>query len=226
VKNALHRLANLFRGRDRGTVAITFLLSLPVLLLVVAILVQFALLVNGRLAFERALAAAGRSAVTSLPADPALDGVDPQANVRRAAYLALAPLSPPGQSASSEAQTVADALKSMGVNVTSDYARRFTFAQQGPIITFSRPPSNPGAAGMPVPDSFHDRAAGRVRITVEFPFRLNVPVASALIGKNDSIAGTSGLFFKFTSYIDVNLSDGRAVPASATGQPSVVGSVP
>jgi hypothetical protein len=218
----LTRLQDLFRGRDRGTVAVTFLLALPVLMLVVSIIVQYALLVNARLAFLRALDAAARSAVTTLSADAAAERIDPQANVRRAACIVLASLSPSSPRPNSDGQLVADALAATGVKIPDDFAGRYTFADEG--ITFTVEQLLAGGNTVPVPIDFHTRPAARVRITVSYPCRLNVPFANILIGKDDTIAGVKGRYFTFTAHVDAQLSPGRAAPTDANGQPS--GSVP
>ena len=49
MRKRLAQILDLFRRRDKGTVAISFMLSLPILMLLVGILTQFALLANARL---------------------------------------------------------------------------------------------------------------------------------------------------------------------------------
>lgn len=212
MTRVLHKLASLLRARDRGTVAVTFILSLPLLLAIVAILVQFALLVNARLAFERALSAAARSAVTSLPANPDTDAIAPRANVERAALLALSPISPPAATANSEGQDVADALQRLNVPITTDFARRFTFARDA--ASFSYDPD--------LPVTYHARAAGQVTLTVKYPFRLNVPFARLVIGAFAEPAGLKGYYHTFTGSVDVQLSPGREVPTDDAGDPAGV----
>jgi hypothetical protein len=221
VKGYFGKVVELFRGRDRGTGAVTFILAFPILLLVVAVIVQYALLANGRLAFERALTAGARSAMTSLPSDPDVDEVAAVTNVERATLLALAPLSPPGESASAEGVMLSQALAGVGARVPMDFARRFTFARTATVIGIEW--LDDGGNARTAPTNFSRGAGGRVRITVAFPFRLNVPVANAMIGRSATVAGVSGRYFTFTSHVDVQLSDGRLVPADQDGEPTAAG---
>lgn len=221
MKRHLQRLKALLSGRDRGTVAVTFILSFPVLLLIVAVLVQYALLVNGRIVFQQALTAAARSAMTSLPADPDADDVNGRGNVERATLLALAPLSPPADTVSGEAAAVAQALGGVGVAVPADFARRYTFAQNGTVVRVETLDRNDNTG--PAPATFSRVAGGRARITVFYPFRLNVPMANVLVGDKTSIAGAAGRYFTFTGHVDVQLSHGRLVPTNAEGEPTGMG---
>ena len=71
-KGFVGKYLRLLKGRDKGTVAITFLLSLPILLTVIGVLVQYALLANAQLTLNHAVQSAARSAMTALPTDPNL----------------------------------------------------------------------------------------------------------------------------------------------------------
>src|SRR5215208_3151052 len=96
---------------DRGAAAVSFILAFPIFLTIVSILVQMALMVNAKLTVQHAADAAARAAATSLP-----DG-HPE-NVSRAAWMALAPLSPKATTTpASAASADYDALKSLGVDV-------------------------------------------------------------------------------------------------------------
>jgi len=222
MKKAWLRLVEWLKGRDKGTVAVTFILSLPVLMLIIAVMVQYALLATGRLAFERALAAAARSAMVALPTDPVVDNTNGTAFVQRAIFLNLAPISPPADNVSGEASTVAQALAGVGVNVPSDFGRRYTFAQNGTTITIDNLSGN--EAGSMEGINYAKAAGGRVRITVTYPFRLNVPFINVLGGDQTSIAGASGRYFWFKGHVDVQLSDGRMVPTDRNGEP--IGGMP
>src|SRR5437763_1937362 len=101
VRKILQRYLELLRGRDKGTVAVTFLLSLPLLLILIGIFAQYALLVNGRLTVDRAVSSAGRSAMTALPTYEPVDDIDGEATVNKAARLALVPISPVAQDGAS-----------------------------------------------------------------------------------------------------------------------------
>ena len=74
VRVMLRWLRRKDRTWDRGTVAVTFLLSLPILLFIIAIFVQYALIVNAQLVIDRAVQAAARTAMTALPTNPASAG--------------------------------------------------------------------------------------------------------------------------------------------------------
>jgi len=140
MKRLLQKYFHLLKGRDKGTVAITFLLSLPVLLTVIGVLVQYALLANARLTLDRAVAAAARSAMTSLPTDAALDNLPLSTssnNVNRSALMILESLSPVSQDITSDATTVADALAQVGVNVPPTYAARYSFAQNASQVSIT-----------------------------------------------------------------------------------------
>jgi len=217
LKKGLLRLKGLFTGRDKGTVAVTFILSLPILMLIVSIMVQYALLATGRVAFERSLAAAARSAMVALPTDPDVDNTNGKSYVERAAYLSLAPLSPPADTVSSDAATVAQALAGAGVSVPSDFGRRYTFAQTGTTVTIENLKED--VAGSMEGINYAKVAGGRVRITIIYPFRLNVPFANLIAGDQTSIAGVSGKYFWFKGQVDVQLSDGRIVGTDNNGGP-------
>jgi Flp pilus assembly protein TadG len=242
ASSPLGRFINLFKGRDKGTVAVTFLLSLPIFFLVVAIIVQYALLANARLTLDRAIASAARAAMTSLPTNPATEDIDGPGNVKKAACLILTPISPVApNSGSTDSQALADALGQLGISVSPGFANRYAFADIATTITIQRidqnnnpidspvsinvyhppnsspPPSGAtsGLSGLPL-----SKAAGaRVRITISYPFRLTVPAARDLIGGSGPVAGVPGRFFTLTAVRDVQLSDGREVPINAMGEP-------
>jgi Flp pilus assembly protein TadG len=203
-------IANFFRrlhARDRGTVAITFLLSLPVLLTMIAILVQYALLVNARLTVDRALAQAARSAMTSLPTDPAIDPTDGPANVRRAALLVLESLSPDARTATPEAQTVAGSLAGVGAAVPASFVGRYTYADAATNVQIE-----PVTGG-----DYARQAAPRARITIRYEFRLTAPVANMILGHNGPVGGIGGRFHTITRSVDVQLSPGREAGGPGVG---------
>src|SRR5215212_9878765 len=72
---------------DTGSAAVSFILAFPIFLTIVGIVVQMALMVNAKIMVTHAADAAARAAATSLP-----DG-HPE-NVQKAAWQALAPISP------------------------------------------------------------------------------------------------------------------------------------
>ena len=151
VKHALARLRNLLQGRDKGTVALTFLLSLPILIALIGIIVQWALVANARLSINRAANAAARTAMTVLPTDPLLERGGPDM-VRRSALIVLAGLSPASpESATSDSQEVAQALQDCGLTLPDRYALRYSHADQGTTLTIA--PTRQSLARLDQPDT-------------------------------------------------------------------------
>ena len=98
------RIAFMAIHDDSGAAAVSFILAFPIFLTIVGIVVQTALMVNAKMMVTQAADAAARAAVASLPDE------HPE-NIVKAAYMSLAPLSPPAASTSSDASAVYDALK-------------------------------------------------------------------------------------------------------------------
>jgi hypothetical protein len=220
----LRRYLHLLHMRDKGTVAITFLMSLPILLAIIGILVQYALLVNARLTLDRAVAAAARSAMTSLPTDPTIDRnpadgapLDGLANVQRTASLSLEPLSPAAGFITFDASNVSQALSQIGVPLPDGFAARYSYAQTAHSVQIDPIDINGNLQANGV--NFARTAAPRIRLTVRYDFQLTVPFASLLIGRPDTVAGLNGRFLTLSSARDVQLSDGREAPTNANGEP-------
>ena len=201
----------LLKGRDRGTVAITFLLSLPILMTVIGVLVQYTLLANAKLTVDRAVQAAARSAMTALPTDPVIDTRGGPALVQRAALMTLEALSPVSPEVSADGMTVADALAQVGANPPASYAARYSYAQQATQLAIL--PID--GTGM----NYAASAAPRVRITVQYDFQLTVPLLKDVIGRTATVAGITGRFLTLTSSLDVQLSHGREAPTDGVGDP-------
>jgi Flp pilus assembly protein TadG len=199
------------KGRDKGTVAVTFLLSLPILLTVIGVLVQYALLANAQLTLNRAVQAAARSAMTALPTDPGLGERGGPDFVRRSALMTLESLSPAAADVSNEGLAVADALEQVGENPPASYAARYNFAQQATQMDIAPL----GGSGTDYPRM----AAPRVRLTVQYDFLLTVPVLRDVVGRTDTVAGITGRFMRLTSSLDVQLSHGRQAPTNGAGVP-------
>jgi hypothetical protein len=216
MKRRLRRYVDLLRGRDRGTVAITFLLSFPILLTVVGVLVQYALLANAKLTVDRAAAAAARAAMTSLPTDPAIEGVDGPGNVNKAAWLVLGGLSPAAPGTTAEGVAVAAAMRRLGLAVPDRFANRYAYAQGATVVQIDALEARGAQAGV---IDYPRAAAPRVRITVSYPFRLTVPLVGPAIGQKTTVAGVTGRFMTLQSSLDVQLSDGREVPTNMYGEP-------
>lgn len=216
MKRLFRRYVQLLKGRDKGTVAITFLLSLPILLVIFGVLVQISLINNARLTLHRALTSAARSAMTSLPVDPAIGDRGGPAFPTRSALMILESLSPVSPFDSSDGQTVADALTQCGATPPSNYASRFAFAEQATTVTYQPLDINGNVVGTM---NYPVTAAPRVRITITYYFLLTVPGVNAGIGRSDTVAGVDGRYLTLTSSLDVQLSHGREAPTNSEGSP-------
>jgi Flp pilus assembly protein TadG len=228
MKQFLKQFAALLRGRDRGTVAITFLLSLPLLLFILCILTQYALMINARLVVAHAAANAARTAMTALPTDPAVDttgnssDLDGVEFVNTTARMQLEAISPVAKiTPSEEAASITNALQIAGADIPDSYKDRYTFAENATTISWQRLDSN----GTPIveeqwePAQFAAASGQRIRLTVQYNFLLNVPAVSFFIGHADTIAGVTGRFATFTSTFDVQLAHGRETATNANGWP-------
>ncbi len=217
MKRLWQKVHSLLRGRDKGTVAVTFMLVLPFLMGLVGMLVQYALLLNARLTVDRAAQAAARSAMTSLPTDILINDKGGPGYPNRSALMILESLSPASRNGtSSEAIAVMDALASLGANPPSSYAARYTYAQEGTQITIE-----PIDAGGTVITAFTyaQAPAPRARITVAYNYQLTVPLIKDIIGHSETIGGINGRFITITSIMDVQLSPGREAPTNGIGNP-------
>lgn len=178
-----------------------FILALPIFLLIVAILVQYALIANASILLDHAAAAAGRAAVTSLP-----DGQS--GNIRRAACLELANLSPvAGIPTSLQASDVAQALQALGVPLGQTFSARYTYAMDATTVDW-----NP-------PDDFTQLPARPVDVSVTYRFRLTVPGAMRFIGQADTVAGVQGRFLDMTSTCRVETAHSRQTASGGGGWP-------
>ena len=198
ARKTLALIRSAFRGRDRGTVAMQFILTLPILLTIIGVLVQYALLVNAKLTMDRALAAAARSAMTTLPTNQTIGEAGGPDYVRRAALMVLESLSPrANMDVSSEGQAIANALSSMGlVPPGESFAARYTYAD--------------AATGIEMPaGNFAQSPGARISLTIHYDFRLTVPGVNAMIGRSATVAGVEGRFRRLTSTVEVQLSPGR-----------------
>jgi Flp pilus assembly protein TadG len=216
VRKILRKYAGLLKGRDKGTVAITFLLSLPILMAVIGVLVQFALLANARLTVDRAVASAARSAMTAVPTDQNLGDAGGVNYPVRSALMVLESLSPQSPNMVGDGETIKEALTQVGANPPGSYAARYDYAQQAAVVTIVPIDGNGNViSGV----NYAATAAGRVRITVTYDFQLTVPAANVMVGRAATVAGVTGRFLTLTSSLDVQLSHGRETPADAEGTP-------
>jgi hypothetical protein len=222
LKKRLKKFVQLLKDRDKGTIAISFLLSLPILMLLFGILAQFALLANARLTVDRAAAAAARSAIVALPTDPSIDDVDGSNYVYRSARMILETLSPKADSSSSEADEIAAALQNLGNTIPDSYARRYSYAEAATSVEWQEVDANNNPID-PIqrpPVSFANRRGQRIKLTVHYKFNLGVAGINRFIGYDDDVAGVSGRFVTISSFVIVQTSPGRQTNADGTGWPN------
>ena len=207
------------RTWDRGTVAVTFLLSLPILLFIIAIFVQYALIVNAQLVIDRAVQAAARTAMTALPTNPDVDNVQGDLLVRRSAYLALAHISPMAADESADGQMIADALAKLAPVTDLGLGRRYTYAENGATVEWQRVDDGGNVIGGVewTPTDYARSHGQRVKVTVHYPFLLTVPAVNKLIGENSATPGVTGRVLMLQASTIVQLSHGREAQASGSG---------
>jgi Flp pilus assembly protein TadG len=187
---------------EGGTAAVTFLLCLPVMMTVIAIIVQFALILNAKLVVTDAAIAAGRAAVTALPEEK------PE-NIRKAALFMLVPISPTAKNGiNQEGQEIQSALETLGVKPPSNFALRYNFADSAATVNYTQ-------------DDYKHMPGQDIEVTVAYKFYLEVPIARGILAtNNETVAGVQGRYFKITSKVKVQTSHGRATEAdSGTGEP-------
>lgn len=174
----------------RGAAAVSFILAFPIFLVIVAILVQYALIANARVMVDHAAQMAARAAVTSLPEE------HPE-NVESAAYMVLSALSPVATSTSPEATTMYDSLKGSGVDVPEKFAGRYSYAMDATSVSWSPEADFPYLKGQ------------EIEVTVRYRFRLTVPAAMMFVGQSGTVGGISGRFIEFTSKCRTQTAHGR-----------------
>lgn len=197
-------IASLHRD-DGAAAAVSFVIAFPIFLTIVGVLVQISLMVNAKIMVTAAADAAARAAVTSLPDEK------PE-NIGRAAWIALAPLSPEAASTTaSEASADYDALKTAGVDVPETFPARYTYAKEAAAVSWS--PEAPAA------DFVHE--VGReVEVTVTYKFLLTVPGAKTFASATDgTVAGVEGRFWEVTGKAKAMTSHGRKVRSLGNGWP-------
>ncbi len=222
------------RAHDRGTVALTFIFSLPILLLIISIITQYALIINARIMLNHALSAAARSAMVALPTDPQVDTLDlpndvanptpldGTAVVQQAACMQLVALSPKAKSApSGTAVNLAQALQQVGLTIPNAYAERYTFADAATYVSWQRLDNN----GTPIlenqwqPADFAKAPGQRIQLTVKYYFLLTAPGTNLFMGENDTIAGITGKFLPISATYTVQLAHGREATTDSNGYP-------
>ncbi len=176
---------------------------LPIFLWIVAILVQYALMMNAKISIDNAAAVTARSAVTSLPDDR-------KASVYASAYMALEPISPKATTATIDsADQIYDALQATGVDVAESFPARFTYAANATKVTWT-------------PDIDYTKSKGReLTVSLVYRFYLTVPGAKLLVGSQDSVAGVNGRFMDIASVpVTVQTAHSMATPSDGNGWPN------
>ena len=200
ITTALRRFARTLHS-DQGSAAVPFILALPIFLWIVAILVQYTLIVNAKLLIDHAAQSAARAAVTSLP-----EG-HPE-NVRAAAYLSLATLSPVATvPVQSQADAVYQALQTSGIPVADSFPARYTYAMDAAQVDW-----NPQI-------DFTTSPGRQTDVTVTYRLCLTVPGAMGLIGSADTVAGIKGRFLTIASTSRVETSHSRQTGSGGGGWP-------
>jgi Flp pilus assembly protein TadG len=186
---------------DRGAVAVSFVMTLPIFLVVVGIFVQLALLVNARIMCNYAAEMTARAAITALPEN------NPDA-VSRAARFAFVPLSPQAKDApTQESLDMASALAQCQVNVPASFAARYTYATDATTVSWD-PPIDWQSKAQPV------------TVTVRYRYYLTVPlIMKFLAPQTDTVGGISGHFITFTSTCTVETSHSRRTASDGNGWP-------
>ena len=199
--NKFRRLLALMHS-DRGTAAVSFILCFPIFLWIVAMMVQYALIVNGKLEVNHAAWVAARSAQTALPDE------QPDA-VLKATRMSLAPVSPRAVGvSSSEGQDIFAALNTLGANVGSTFADRYAYAEQATTVDYPQ-------------DDYANKLGQEVEVTVTYRMLLTVPGANTLIADyTGAVAGVNGKFLSISSKCKAQIENSRKTATDAQGQPN------
>jgi Flp pilus assembly protein TadG len=186
---------------DEGSAAVSFILTFPIFMTIVAVIVQLSLMVNARIMVAAAADAAARAAMTSLPDE------HPE-NVTAAAVLALTPLSPEATEASTDGSAYAAAMNKVGVTVPETFAARYAFAAAATDVSWT-----------PQPD-FVKSKGSEIEVTVNYRFPLTVPVAMRMITAVDTtLGGITGRFWEVSGKSRVQVSHGRKARTNGDGWP-------
>jgi len=181
---------------------VPFIIAFPIFLWIIAVLVQWALIVNAKVMVDFAAQAAARAAVTSLP-----EGKPD--NVNAAACMALEPLSPVASDATTaQADSTYQALTTLGVKAPVSFSARYTYAMAATQTSWT-------------PDIDFTTSVGRpIDVTLVYRFKLTVPGAMGLVGASDTIAGVNGRFLDIASSRQVFTTHGRAANSDGSGFPT------
>ena len=210
ARRSLSPAAMLRRVRgDEATASVEFILTLPIFLIIVAMIVQLALIANAALVLNYAAFAAARAAVTSLPEGR-------EADVGHAAAMALASISPPatGVEAPQRGQDAVAALQRLWPQagwtthrdrIDSRLLDRYAYAHHATRWRTDPPPGRfgwvPGArVTPPLP----------LRAELDYDFRLTVPGAATVLSPAmETVGGVQGRFLTMRGAALLHSSPGR-----------------
>ena len=160
IRRCLHAFA-----ADHGSAAVSFILTFPIFLTIVAVIVQLALMVNARIM------------VAVLPGRcrPIGDDKPFLTDIRKMSGMPLHPrklcaLGPEATSGSSRrcGGCAVNALRSLGVDVPDSLAARYAYAMEATTVSWS-----------PEIDFAARSKASEVEVTVNYQFHLTVPSGDA-----------------------------------------------
>ncbi len=193
----VHAIGRLLR-EDAGSASVSFILTLPIFLTVLAVIVQSALLVNASLVVNYAAFASARTAITNT------DTKQP----RRAAALVLSGISPKGLSSGStesDARYIQRTLQRSGVSLPSTFTQRYGYALAATTVS----PSDR------VPTVLGGRS---ITVKVKYQFQLTVPGAAVILSPaRSSVAGVQGRFVTIPAQCILQASPGRMNPGAVGG---------
>lgn len=186
---------------DRGAAAVSFVLVLPIFLIVVGAIVQLALIANAAVVLNYAAFVAARSAITSAP--------DGKANhPRRAATMVTTSISPAGRgigSSRAQARNIQKVLRRSGVRMPDRYERRYGYA-----AAVTRVAIKPSVSARSSPRD--------VRATVTYKFELTVPGAMQILApRATTIAGVRGHFYSMQAACTLRSTPGRSNGSGVLG---------
>ena len=164
-------------SHENAYVTVDFVLTFPAFLLLLAMIVQMALLANAALVVDYAAYSAARSAIVSIP-------MGRTAHASAAACTVLAPISPPaGEPESGVGEAIQPIFDRYGKPwAFSEIQARTAYAAQAATISVS-----PSEIVVPAD----------VTVKIQYPFALRIPGAAVILtSKVETIAGVSGRFFR------------------------------
>ena len=205
------RLRGLHRS-ESGTAAVSFILCLPIFLTIVAIIVQYALIVNAKIIVTSAAANAARAAMTSLPEET-------PDNVTKAARFSVVPVSPKAKGQpDAEGFAIASALLTVkndpnnpisadkADKFVADFAARYTYAMEAVTVDYPALP-------------YKFKTGQDIDVTVHYKMLMTVPIWQFAFGKQDIVGGVKGKYFTIKSTVRVQTAHGRGANADNWGLP-------